>query len=127
MKIGELADATGASIRSLRYYEQQGLLRSSRLPNGYRDYSPLAVEQVQTIRFYLSLGLSTEQVAGFLQCVIKNKEAFCEEVLPVYERKLREIDDQMELLASIRMNLTERIAAIKREREGGDHHGDAND
>ena len=119
MKIGELSKATGVSVRSLRYYEQQGLLASVRQDNGYREFHPLAVEQVNTIQFYLSMGLSTEQVAGFLQCVIKNKEAFCEEVLPVYRQKLKEIDDQIKLLTDIRTNLEERIAYILKERNGG--------
>ena len=42
MKIGELAARTGVSIRSLRYYEQQGLLMPVRNENGYREYSILA-------------------------------------------------------------------------------------
>lgn len=73
----------------------------------------------------MSLGLSTDQIAGFLHCVLKNKEAFCEEVLPVYERKLEEIDRQIGQLAAIRSNLFDRIAAIREERgerEGGMAH-----
>ncbi len=95
MQIGELSAKTGVSIRSLRYYEERKLLTSVRGSNGYREYSPLAVEQVQTIRLYLALGLTTEQIASFLHCVLKNEEAFCREVLPVYESKLREIDAQI--------------------------------
>jgi len=117
MKIGELAKQTGASIRSIRYYEQQGLLRSTRQANGYRDYSPLAAEQIRTIQFYLSLGLSTDQIAGFLQCVIMNQEAFCSEVLPIYESKLGEIQGQIERLTMIKSNLEERIAAILQNRK----------
>ena len=41
MKIGELAEKSGVSVRSLRYYEQQGLLQPGRLMNGYRMYHPL--------------------------------------------------------------------------------------
>jgi DNA-binding transcriptional MerR regulator len=115
MRIGELSERTGVSIRSLRYYEQQKLLPSSRLDNGYREYSPLAEEQVRTIQFYLSLGLSTEQIASFLNCVLKNKEAFCSEVLPIFESKLREIDDQLHLLTNIRTNLLDRIRSIHEE------------
>lgn len=112
MKIGELAQRTGSSIRSLRYYEQQGLLAPQRLENGYRIYSPLAEEQVRTIQFYLNLGLSTEEIAGFLHCVLINKEAFCEQVLPLYRQKLSEIDGQIRLLQNIRSNLLDRIDAI---------------
>ncbi|GGD97951.1 MerR family transcriptional regulator [Paenibacillus nasutitermitis] len=127
MKIGELSKATGASIRSIRYYEQQGLMAPARMENGYRVYNRLAVEQVQTIRLYLSLGLSTEQVAGFLNCVMLNKEAFCQEVLPVYKEKLADIDRQIEQLSSIRQNLVERIASIHTENHGGAADGSAED
>lgn len=119
MKIGELSEKTGVSVRSLRYYEQQGLLAPLRQDNGYREYSPLAEEQVRTIRFYLDLGLSTEEIAGFIHCVLKNKEAFCEEVLPVYRQKLKQIDDQIYLLSQIRQNLQDRISSILLERNQG--------
>ncbi|TBL71202.1 MerR family transcriptional regulator [Paenibacillus thalictri] len=112
MKIGELSHLTGVSVRSLRYYEQQGLIHSVREDNGYRSYNQLVVEQVRTIRFYLDLGLTTEQIAGFLQCVLMNKEAFCREVLPVYHQKLSELDQQIGLLTRIKANLEERIRSI---------------
>ncbi|MWV46287.1 MerR family DNA-binding transcriptional regulator [Paenibacillus sp. HJL G12] len=115
MKIGELSTCTGVSIRSLRYYEQQGLLTPVRLENGYREYSPFAEEQVRTIQLYLNLGLSTEQIAGFLHCVLKNKESFCEEIVPVYREKLKEIDEQIKLLQSIKSNLEERMQSILEE------------
>ncbi|MFI5897699.1 MerR family DNA-binding transcriptional regulator [Actinoplanes sp. NPDC051513] len=38
MRIGDLSAATGASTRSLRYYEEQGLLTSTRTPGGQRVY-----------------------------------------------------------------------------------------
>lgn len=113
MKIGELSAATGVSVRSIRYYEEQKLLASVRLDNGYREYSPLAVEQVRTIQLYLALGLSTEKIASFLHCVLKNKESFCAEVLPIYEQKLKEIDDQIVQLTQLRGNLVDRIRSIR--------------
>jgi DNA-binding transcriptional MerR regulator len=115
MKIGELAKLTGVSVRSIRYYESQGLISSIRQANGYREYSPLAVETVETIKLYLNLGLSTEQIAGFLNCVLKNKEAFCAEVMPLYHSKLEEIERQLVELNQIKHNLEERMASILRE------------
>jgi len=124
MRIGELSKRTGVSIRSLRYYEEQGLIASSRRANGYRAFSPLAVEQVEAVKLYLHLGLTTEQIAGILQCVMVNKEAFCAEVMPLYRAKLAEIDRQLLQLSQIRSNLVERMEAIQEERrqagaEGG--------
>ncbi|WP_068774809.1 MerR family transcriptional regulator [Paenibacillus sp. FJAT-26967] len=115
MRIGELSARTGVSIRSLRYYEQQGLLAPIRMENGYRAYSPFAEEQVWTIRLYLGLGLTTEQIAGFLHCVMKNEETFCSEVLPIYTQKLTEIDRQIAELQRIKLNLEERIRYVVNE------------
>ncbi|MEK5252359.1 MerR family transcriptional regulator [Paenibacillus sp. FSL F4-0125] len=115
MKIGELAKLTGVSVRSLRYYESQGLISPIRQANGYREYSSLAVETVETIKLYLNLGLSTEQIAGFLHCVLMNKEAFCAEVMPLYRSKLEDIERQLVELNQIKRNLEERMASILQE------------
>lgn len=120
MKIGELSLRTGVSIRSLRYYEQQGLLAPVRNENGYREYSPFAEEQVKNIQLYLNLGLSTEQIASFLHCVLKNKEAFCKDVLPIYRQKLEEIETQIHLLNNIKSNLEDRMKAILEEQESAE-------
>lgn len=117
MKIGELAAKTGVSVRSLRYYERQGLIAPLRQANGYREYSPLAVETVETIKLYLNLGLSTEEIAGFLNCVLKNKEAFCAEVMPLYRSKLEDIERQLVQLNQIKLNLQQRIASIQQEQK----------
>ncbi|MEW2626226.1 MerR family transcriptional regulator [Streptomyces sp. NPDC048106] len=68
MRIGELSEATGASARSLRYYEQQGLLTSTRGPNGYREYEPEAIEAVLQIKALLDVGLPTEAIRDVLPC-----------------------------------------------------------
>jgi DNA-binding transcriptional MerR regulator len=68
LRIGELSEATGASARSLRYYEQQGLLTSERGPNGYREYEPEAVEAVLRIKALLDVGLPTETIRDILPC-----------------------------------------------------------
>jgi DNA-binding transcriptional MerR regulator len=50
MRIGELSKRTGVSPRSLRYYEEQGLLTSSRSHAGQRHYSDAEVQRVSLIR-----------------------------------------------------------------------------
>jgi DNA-binding transcriptional MerR regulator len=69
MQIGELSQATGVSTRSLRYYEQQGLLRSQRRANGYREFAPSAVEDVVFIQDLYSAGLPSEIIRDIIPCV----------------------------------------------------------
>ncbi len=53
MRIGELARRSGTSARSIRYYEQQGLMVARRRPNGYRDYDERSVATVRRIQVLL--------------------------------------------------------------------------
>lgn len=66
MKIGELSRRTGVPPRMLRYYEEQGLLTSERLANGYRDYPETAVDVVDEVRRLISSGLSTRLIGLLL-------------------------------------------------------------
>lgn len=69
MKIGELARRTGASVRSLRYYEQQDLLDSARTSGGQRVYAEEAVERVHLIRLLYAAGLPSRTILALLPCV----------------------------------------------------------
>jgi len=66
MKIGELSRRTGVATRLLRYYEEQGLLASTRSLNGYRDYAEADVETVLQVRGLLSAGLTTRLIRMLL-------------------------------------------------------------
>jgi DNA-binding transcriptional MerR regulator len=63
MKIGELSERTGIPTRMLRYYEQQGLLDSTRTANGYRAYGDADVERAVRVRGLVQSGLSTRMAA----------------------------------------------------------------
>ena len=66
MKIGELARRSGTTTRLLRYYEEQGLIESTRSANGYRDYDERDVETVTRIRGLLASGLTTRLIRMLL-------------------------------------------------------------
>ncbi|GAA3722467.1 hypothetical protein GCM10023082_20380 [Streptomyces tremellae] len=68
MRISELSQHTGISSRSLRYYEQLGLLHPRRLPNGYRDYSEESLVCAERVRDLLRSGLSTEAIKDIGCC-----------------------------------------------------------
>ncbi|MGA4844038.1 MerR family transcriptional regulator [Streptomyces sp. G45] len=69
MRIGELAARTDASVRSLRYYEEQGLLHSRRSPSGQRHYTEAEVERVRFLQRLYAAGLSSRTIAELLPCV----------------------------------------------------------
>nr|WP_221383191.1 MerR family transcriptional regulator [Actinoplanes polyasparticus] len=69
MRIGELAAATGVSARSLRYYEQQGLISSERTPSGQRIYAESVVSRVTFLQRLFSAGLSSRTIRNLLPCI----------------------------------------------------------
>jgi DNA-binding transcriptional MerR regulator len=69
MRIGELSKRTGVSPRSLRYYEEQGLLSSARSDAGQRHYSDAEVQRVLLIQQLFAAGMSSRVIASVLPCV----------------------------------------------------------
>ncbi|MEV4249861.1 MerR family transcriptional regulator [Streptosporangium canum] len=90
MRIGELSRLTGASVRSLRYYEEQGLLRPLRRPSGYREYRQPDAATVRGIRLMLAAGLNTATISELLPCMTDDGEALapsCSGMLPDLHRE----------------------------------------
>ncbi|GGN84196.1 MerR family transcriptional regulator [Actinoplanes lobatus] len=69
MRIGDLAARAGVSVRSLRYYEEQGLLVSTRSPGGQRQYTDKEVSRVRFIQRLYAAGLASRTIAELLPCV----------------------------------------------------------
>ena len=66
MRIGELSRTTGVSVRALRYYEEEGLIRPARAGNGYRDFDDGAIGQVRQIHGLIDSGLPTRIIREIL-------------------------------------------------------------
>ncbi|MFC8081738.1 MerR family transcriptional regulator [Streptomyces sp. NPDC057340] len=92
MRIGELSRATGTSTRSLRYYEEQGLLSSHRRSNGYREYGEEAVRQVAFIQDLYRAGLSSQIIRDILPCTAPTPPAGdCAQLLA----RVRQVRDEL--------------------------------
>ncbi|WP_043626498.1 MerR family transcriptional regulator [Nonomuraea candida] len=104
MRIGELSRRTGASVRSLRYYEEQGLLRPARLPSGYREYGEGDVSIVRGIRLMLAAGLNSATIAELLPCMADDGQTLtpaCSGMLPDLRRERERLSGAVaELLAA---------------------------
>lgn len=67
MHIGAVAERTGLSLRTLRHYDEVGLLRpSGRTDGGFRLYTDADVERLLLIRRMKPLGFSLEEMADLL-------------------------------------------------------------
>lgn len=99
MRIGELAARTGASHRSLRYYEDQGLLTSDRSPSGQRLYTEEHVERVRLVRAFLAAGLSSRTIAEMVPCMARPSAQGAHSALAIMERERDRLRDAMAALA----------------------------
>ena len=50
MNVGEAAERSGLPAKTIRYYEDIGLVRPARAPNGYRDYSAGDIHKLAFLR-----------------------------------------------------------------------------
>ncbi|WP_327088830.1 MerR family transcriptional regulator [Nonomuraea sp. NBC_01738] len=112
MRIGELADRTGASTRSLRYYEEHGLLSARRGPNGYREYTEADIKLVSEIRALLTVGFTLEDARPFVDCLRAGHSSGgdCAASVAVYRRKLTEIDDEIRVLLTRRAEVSAQLS-----------------
>ena len=122
MRIGELSKETGVSERSLRHYEEKGLLPSKRLANGYRDFDESAIEKVELIQMYLQIGLNLEETARIFGALKLNRTCTtirAKSILTLYEDKLNEVTKQISLLSNIQTNLQKHVSLLKHAKEKG--------
>lgn len=106
LRIGQLADASGTPPKTLRYYEEIGLLRpDGHTESGYRMYSEKAVERLRFVRRAKSLGLSLKDI-GEILAISDAGRVPCEHVVGVIDRELERIAEQMAGLTALREDLT---------------------
>ncbi|GAA2193410.1 MerR family transcriptional regulator [Micromonospora lupini] len=75
MKISEASRASGVSARSLRHYEDEGLIVSGRFSNGFRDYCQSTLDRVLVIRSLLESGLPVRLIREVLPRLTDGSDA----------------------------------------------------
>ncbi len=67
LSIGETARLMGVSVRTLRYYDEIGLLRPSEVTAaGYREYGDEAIAQLQQVLYFREMGVPLGEIAALL-------------------------------------------------------------
>ena len=107
MRIGELAEAAGATTKTLRFYEDLGLLPpADRTPAGYRDYTGDTVARVDFIHRGQAAGLTLAQIRQILE-IRDGGQAPCEHVRTLLDTRLADLEQQINQLVVLRDTITE--------------------
>lgn len=111
LTIGKLAGATGASVRSIRHYDEHGLLTSVRGENGYRLFPPAAITQVRQIQRMIATGFSLEEIRSFPDCMrMIEGAAACTQTTEAQRKRLASIEKQILDLEQRRARLLKTLA-----------------
>jgi len=115
MKIGELASRASVGTKTIRYYEEIGLMpEPERAPNGYREFDEHAVGRLRFIRDAQATGLTLMEIASILD-LRGHGEGTCFHVIDLLERHLEDLDQHIEKLHQTRdqlITLTQRAKGL---------------
>lgn len=121
MRIGELAQKAGVTPRTIRYYENLGLLSpSEREGTGFRYYTETELAKLQKIDCLKSLGLTLEEITTVIDLYFEDSTGLRgkQKVLSILQSHLRETDEKIAALAQFRLDLETSIAKIQQSIEG---------
>lgn len=115
--IGDVAERTGLSAPTIRYYESIGLLAApARSATGYRRYTDTTVEELRFIKKAQTLGFSLDEIREIL-ALSRAGDTPCSHVLDLSRRHLRAVEDRIRQLTRFRDQLASELAKWDGERE----------
>ena len=110
MYIGKISKKTNIPIKTIRYYEELGLLRQpKRTLSQYRIYNEKDLEKLLFIKKSKSLGLTLTEIKKILKRSSKGVVATCRLVHEVFEQKIIECENKMKELKETKHCLSERL------------------
>ncbi|AEF03000.1 Cd(II)/Pb(II)-responsive transcriptional regulator [Alteromonas naphthalenivorans] len=111
MKIGQLADKTGLSIQTIRFYERKALLAApQRTQSNYRSYSDEALKQLLFIKQCRALDMTIEEISLVLE-TRTNPESSCENVNATIDKHIDDIKHRISELNALQKTLKSMRAA----------------
>ena len=105
LQIGQAAQSVGLPPKTLRYYEDLGLISPSRAESGYRVYSGVDLERVRFILRAKQLGFTLNEISDVLVMKDENSEP-CDHVASLIESRLAEIETRINNLFDLKAELT---------------------
>ncbi len=109
MNIGEVARLSGLPAKTIRYYENIGLVEPARTENGYRDFCREDLHKLSFLGRARSLGFSIDD-CRILMGLYEDRSRTSAEVKKVARGHLERIDQKINELAQMRQTLSELVA-----------------
>ena len=110
MNIGEVAQLSGIPPKTIRYYEEIGLVRPQRSGNGYRAFRENDLHKLSFLGRARALGFSIE-ACRMLLSLYEDETRESSVVKAIAQEHLLAIDDKIAQLQSMRGTLTHLVAA----------------
>lgn len=105
LRIGQLHQQSGVPIKTIRYYEELGLLQTvARSEGGFRLFEPVMVQRLGFIKRSQTLGLSLAEIGEILQIYDRGEQP-CANVKAKLNQKVKAIDEQIHHLSILRTQL----------------------
>jgi len=120
MYISELAETVGVTPKTIRYYEEIGLLpEPERTESNYRLYTLDDVLKLAFIKKAQTFGMSLDEIKGILT-IRENGHLPCEHVRSLLTEKLHEIDQQLAHMRELRRELAAYLDDVEDRAQSGE-------
>ena len=116
MRIGELAEKAGVTPRTIRYYENLGLISpSEREGTGFRYYTEVELARLRKIDALKTLGLTLEEISSIIDLFFEEPTMLRgkQKLLEILQAHLKETDEKLESLQQFRAELQANIGKIQ--------------
>ncbi|PWG16787.1 Cu(I)-responsive transcriptional regulator [Salibaculum griseiflavum] len=110
MNIKEVASRTGLPAKTIRYYEEIGLVTPDRAANGYRSFDRTHVHKLAFLARARGLGFSIEDCRGLL-ALWEDRDRASGDVRAIAKAHLAEIEEKIAGLQEMRATLSDLVAA----------------
>ena len=110
LRIGEMAKISGFSVKTIRFYCDQGLLHTARSEGGYRIFSPESLAELEIIRALRSMDVPIGELARILE-VRRAGVCNCSVLKDSIATKLLSIDSRIQELQMMKSELARLLSS----------------
>lgn len=115
LKIGELAQQAGVTVRTIRYYEELGLLSPAQTsPGGFRLYTDADLRRLNFIKRFKNLDFPLEEILRLLSSSegSQNKAEKISTSLSILEKQLEQVENKIKEMDAIKQDIKEAIKLL---------------